>query len=241
MMFDSAEQAGARMAALAASMSGLTRVELSHRLVEGMAAFAGHPTYRHVQRGSLDWGDPTSHFELAMGEHTGTHLDAPLHIVDGGHDVTTFAYVLTRAAVLRPLEREGNVGIEDLRRFECAAGPVEAGDSVLVDHGWAARWGDSGFMRRWPSVDVDLASELVERGVVLIAADTPSPDAAGCDRTFPVHEVVLGSGVFIGENFANLPQLGDWCLLNLIPLPISGGTGSPVRAIASTGPAAENI
>lgn len=96
-------------------------------------------------------------------------------------------------------------------------------------------------MRQWPSVDVDLASDLVERGVVLIASDTPSPDAAGCDRTFPVHEVVLGSGVFIGENFANLPQLGDWCLLNLIPLPISGGTGSPVRAIASTGPVAGNI
>lgn len=230
-----AVEEGARLAALAAAVSGLTHVDLSHRLIEGIPTFEGHPHYRHIRRASLEYGDPTSHFELGMGEHTGTHVDAPVHVVHGGRDVTSFENAVTRAAVLRPHEREANVGVSDLRRFERVAGRIEAGDSVLVDHGWAARWGDESFMRQWPSIDVDLAAELVERGVVLIAADTPSPDSAGCDRTFPVHEVVLGSGAFIGENFAGLSQLRDWCLLNLIPLPIGDGTGSPVRAIASTG------
>lgn len=225
---------GVRMAAMAAAVSDLSQIELSHRLVEGIAAFGGHPRYRHEPRGSLERGDPTSHFEIGMSEHTGTHLDAPVHVVVGGHDITSFGAVFTRAAVLRPLEPESNVGLADLRRFERAAGRIEAGDSVLVDHGWASRWGHESFMANWPAVEVELASELVDRGVVLVAADTPSPDHAGCDRTFPVHEVVLGAGAFIGENFANLARLGDWCLLNLLPLSIGGGTGSPVRAIAST-------
>ncbi|WNE99738.1 cyclase family protein [Streptomyces luomodiensis] len=115
--------------------------------------------------------------------------------------------------------------------FEAAYGPVGPGDFALVDCGWAGRWNTPTYLEPWPYVSVELAAALLERGVRMIAVDTPSPDPSD-SRACPVHRLLLGADVLIGENFTHLDRLTGWSLLTLAPLAVKDGSGAPVRAIA---------
>lgn len=209
-------------------------VDLSHPLVPGLQPFPGHPAYRHEVMATRGVDAVATHHRLVLGEHTGTHVDAPAHF---GHaaDVASFpaSAAVTRAAVLRVPPGADRLTLADLREHEARYGPVRPGDSVLVDTGWARTWGTDAYMRgAWPSLSLELAGALVDRGVVLVAGDTPSVDDAPCDVSFPVHEALLGAGVFIGENFTRLAELPDHVRLVVAPLPIVDGSGSPVRPVA---------
>jgi kynurenine formamidase len=209
-------------------------VDLSHPLAPGLAPFPGHPAYRHERLATRGVDAVATHHRLVIGEHTGTHVDAPLHF-GNAEDVTAFApaQVLSRAAVLRVPAGAARLAVADLEAFERAHGPLTAGDSVLVHTGWDAHWGTDTYMAGpWPSLTAELAAALVRRGVALVAGDTPSLDDAPCDVSFPVHEQLLGAGAFLGENFTGLADLPAWVSLVVAPLPIVGGSGSPVRAVA---------
>lgn len=209
-------------------------VDLSHPLVPGLQPFPGHPAYRHEVMATRGVDAVATHHRLVLGEHTGTHVDAPSHFGNAA-DVASFpaSAAVTRAVVLRVSPGADRLTLADLRAFETRCGPVRPGDSVLVDTGWARTWGTEAYMTgAWPSLSLDLAGALVDRGVVLVAGDTPSVDDAPCDVSFPVHEVLLGAGVFIGENFTRLAELPDRVRLVVAPLPIVDGSGSPVRPVA---------
>lgn len=205
-------------------MSGL--VDLTHPLRPGMPVWPGHPEFEHELVSCYTRGDASRVFRLGLGEHTGTHLDAPVHWIPGGDDIAQVPpdALTGRAAVIRP-------SMESLREFESAYGEIGRGDRVLIDCGWAAQWGTPRYFSDWPAVPISLAEALVARQVSVIAVDTPSPDPAD-SATCPVHRLVLGNGTLIGENFARLAELSGWVTVLLAPLPIEQGTGSPVRAVA---------
>ncbi|GAA3731400.1 cyclase family protein [Streptomyces tremellae] len=222
-----------RMTRLADSIGLLTPVDLSHPLQEGMTVWPGHPRFEHELVECYSRGDLSRHHRVALGEHTGTHLDAPVHFVPGGAGIAdTPPGVFTgRAATLRAPAGTAAVAPAALTAFEAAHGPVGPGDRVLVDTGWSARWNTPGYLEPWPYVTAELAAELLDRGVALVAVDTPSPDPYGSEAC-PAHRLLLGAGVLIGENFARLGELAPWTLLTTAPLPVRGGSGSPVRAVA---------
>jgi kynurenine formamidase len=202
-------------------------IELTHPLRRDMRVWPGHPRFEHELVSCYTRGDASRFFRLGLGEHTGTHLDAPVHWVPGGADISAVPLdvLLGRAAVLRAPE------LPALSAFESSHGPLERGDRVLIDCGWASHWDTPSYFSAWPAVSLELAAALVDRGVRAVAVDTPSPDAqdsADC----PVHRLLLGEGVLIGENFARLRELSGWVSLLMAPLPIEEGSGSPVRAVA---------
>ncbi|MEW2545955.1 cyclase family protein [Streptomyces sp. NPDC047002] len=222
-----------RMAELADSIDRLTPVDLSHPLQEGMQVWPGHPRFAHELVECYSRGDLSRHHRIALGEHTGTHLDAPVHFVPGGAGIadTPPGAFTGRAATLRAPAGTAAVAPAALAAFEAAHGPVRPGDRVLVDTGWSARWDTPGYLEPWPYVTAELAAALLDRGVRLLAVDTPSPDPYD-SGTCPVHRLLLGAGVLIGENFTRLGELPAWTLLTTAPLPVRDGSGSPVRAVA---------
>ncbi|GHF76848.1 kynurenine formamidase [Amycolatopsis bartoniae] len=202
-------------------------VDLTHPLRPGMPVWPGHPEFEHELVSCYTRGDASRVFRLGLGEHTGTHLDAPVHWVPGGADIASAPpdVLWGRAAVLH------GTSVAELAAFEAAYGPLKPGDRVLIDCGWAARWGSADYFADWPSVSLALARALVERDVRVVAVDTPSPDPVSSVEC-PVHRLLLGQHILIGENFARLPELSGFVKLLLAPLPIEGGSGSPVRAVA---------
>ena len=143
-----------------------------------------------------------------------------------------------------PLEPGDEVTVAELEAAEArCASPVQPGEAVVIRTGWGARWdeGDA-FMGKdtgVPGVGVEGAEWLAARRPFLVGGDTVAFEqiqpGAG-HATLPVHRILLvEAGVHIVETMA-LEELGargtsDFVLV-LIPLPLVGATGSPVRPLA---------
>jgi kynurenine formamidase len=123
-----------------------------------------------------------------------------------------------------------------LCEWEDRHGPLQAGDIVLFDFGWAASWGlrpnDQRYRENWPGVGMDAAEYLLTKQAAAIGVDTLSPDPPQALRTGPIHPVVLEKQMLIMENLCNLDQLPDFFLFLALPLKIRLGSGSPIRAVA---------
>ena len=191
--------------------------------------------------------------DIHTGEHTGTHLDVPVHWVSGkdGHDVSQvpLATLVAPAVVLDATERAAAdpdflLSIDDVRAWEAEHGPLPDGGWLLYRTGWDTRSADQAeFLNadetgsHSPGVAPDCARWLAEEtpitGLGVETVGTDAGQAPGLEPMFPCHELLLGAGkhgLTQLQNLALLPPTG--ALLVVCPLPIVGGSGSPARVLA---------
>jgi kynurenine formamidase len=190
---------------------------------------------------------------LELGEHTGTHLDAPIHWITGkdGEDVASIparrligpAVVIDRVAAVA--EDPGYLlTVADLEDFEREHGLIPDGAWVFLRTGWDARADDEeAFLNAGPDgpvtpgPDVEASRWLAsERGIVGFGVETVGIDAGAAgsfEPPFPLHNYLLGAGRYGLTQLANLAELPPvGALVIVAPLRLVGGTGSPTRALA---------
>jgi kynurenine formamidase len=159
--------------------------------------------------------------------HGGTHLDAPLHFAPGGADAAGVPLRLFPAIVV-PVESP---------RIDADSVPANcAGRAVLFSTGWEDRAGTADYYEGFPSMTLEAAQRLVDRGVGLVGLDTPSVDGRTEGKpSYPAHGILCGAGVPIVEGLVNLrallPVEGE-ILFAAFPLKLRGIEASPVRAVA---------
>ncbi len=221
---------------------GYEWVDLSHTLEEDIPAYPTHARFGKTLYESYEYGDAARHYGLTMGEHTGTHMDAPLHFIPEGPahygvDEIPLDRLAGRAAIIEAtdLGADDLLGVGRIEAWEEEHGTIEAGDRVLFRFGWDLRWesGPQGrrFLEDWPGLSAEAAEYLVGKGVSLVGCDTLAIDAAVSTGN-PAHYSLLGSEVYIVENLKNLDRLPPVCHFLALPLKIQGGSGSPIRAVA---------
>ena len=190
---------------------------------------------------------------LELGEHTGTHFDAPIHWITGrdGEDVASVApakLVAPVAVVDKTAAVADDPGYlltaADLDTFEAEHGPIAPGSWVFFRTGWGARAQDeAAFLNVTdqgpvsPGPDVGAARWLAEHpGVIGYGVETVGIDAGsagGIDPGFPVHNFLLGAGRYGLTQLANLSALPvTGAVVIVAPLRLVGGTGSPSRVLA---------
>lgn len=190
---------------------------------------------------------------IHTGEHTGTHLDVPVHWVSGkdGHDVSEVPLrtLVAPAVVLDATARAAEdpdflLSIDDIREWERVNGPLPDGGWLLYRTGWDARSHDQeAFLNNdengphSPGVSAECARWLAEEapitGFGVETVGTDAGQALALEPAFPCHELLLGAGkhgLTQLRNLASLPPTGS--LLVVSPLPIVGGSGSPARVYA---------
>lgn len=206
--------------------------ELSHRIASGMQVYPGDPDVR-IESALELVRDGVDVALLHLGSHSGTHLDAPSHTVAGGRTTGRISLdeLVGKALVvhLEGVAPRQVVGLADLAAALDGGLPASVPPIMVVDTGWAARFGTDASLSH-PSIDPAAAAELVRRGMHVLGVDTLSPDPTGGDG-FPVHEVVLGGDHLIVENLCGLEGLPERVRIGLFPLPIDAD-GAPVRAVA---------
>ncbi len=228
--------------ALAALLQGFEIIDLSHTLEEGIPSWPTHARFGQVLYESYELGDVARHYGLTLSEHTGTHMDAPLHfIAEGpahyGIDEVPLDRLAGRAATIEApeLPRGGLLTAAHVREWEEEYGSIEELDVVLVRYGWDRRWGTgpegTSFLEGWPGLGGGAAEYLVGKGVSLVGCDTLAVDAFGSEENL-AHYALLGKEVYIVENLKNLDRLPPWSFFVAFPLKVRGGSGSPVRAVA---------
>ncbi len=141
---------------------------------------------------------------IEMGGHAGTHVEAPLHAMEGGDaiidlDVERFF----GEAILLDLSEDPRgepLSVAHIQRSAAPGGGVKPGDIALLRFDWDRRGGDL------PYPSTDALRWLVDQGIKLLGIDTPGLDIPG-DRGLPNHQLLFGDGIPLIECLDNLDQL----------------------------------
>ena len=190
---------------------------------------------------------------IEVGEHVGTHFDAPIHWITGrdSDDLGSIdaakligpAVVIDKSAEVA-LDPDFLLTVDHLKEFETEHGQFPAGAWLLLRTGWDARASDQAqFLNadesgpHTPGPDVECARWLAQESpFVGLGVETVGTDAGiahGFDPAFPCHHYMHGAGKFGLTQLANLAQLPPTgALLVAAPLKIVDGSGSPARALA---------
>ena len=210
-------------------------VDLSHPLRTGLPVYPGDPSVEVIPRLThSEHGYSVT--EIHMGTHDGTHMDAGYHFFADKPTLDTYPmerFVGSGVVLdLRAQAADTPVAPDTLRAAIAAAGGLRAGEFALLWHGWDAHFGGD-LMWRNPYLSEGAAQLLVDAGVTLVGTDAPNVDSSTDLTAFPVHVVLLGSGLLIVENLRALDRLGAGRVnCAFLPLPLAHGDGAPVRAIA---------
>ncbi len=190
---------------------------------------------------------------IRMGEHTGTHFDAPVHWITGRELANNTTDTLPVRQFIGPAcvidistEVAANedylLGVDALERWEARHGRIPSGAWVLLRSGWSRRSGDAFLNVREdgphsPGFDQETSLVLAtDRDVLGVGVETIGTDAGQAGRfdpPFPNHSIMHGHGKLGLASLCNLDRLpATGAVVIAAPLKLVGGSGSPVRAIA---------
>ncbi len=179
--------------------------------------------------------DGWNSLQVNMPTHSGTHMDAPRHFNHDGApiDDQNLSACLGFAKIVNLSPCQPNELIT-LQRFFNANVPIYSGDRVVLRTDWSKRFGDESYREKLPRISIELAEHLVSVGVSLVAIDAPSiADVENFEEWTAVHRTLFTNGILIVEGLCNLDQITQPTFEFIaLPLKISNGDGSPVRAIA---------
>ncbi|MEV7965378.1 cyclase family protein [Sphaerisporangium sp. NPDC088356] len=208
-------------------------IDLSLPIESDMPHFDGTPPVYVAHSHRL----PEAGFRMCtvvLGNHAGTHLDAPAHFLTNGRTVDEV-----------PLERcVGDATVIDLS-YKRPRDPITVADlrdagltavegcRVLLRTDWDLRFGEPDYFVDYPPLAPEAAEWLAEGGAWLVGLDIPSLHQ---EHFKNMHEVMLAADIAIIESLANLRSLTQReVFFSALPLRLSGADGAPVRAVAYDG------
>ena len=204
-----------------------TIIDLTQTLSHGMRGVEIHPHTRLANEGY-------NTTNLHLYSHAGTHMDAPLHFLDGGATIDQWplAQCIGQALVvdLSFKTPDSLISVADLG---AAAAKIGQGARVLLRTDWDDHATMPDYRTHFPRISRELATWLVAQGVWLVGVQTPSvASLADREELRDVHQILLRGGVVIVECLMNLRELPEVVTFIALPLKVAGGDGSPVRAVA---------
>lgn len=221
-------------------------VDMTHTLDADFPTFDGAPGIAMDQQVNFA-NDGYNLFRLTINEHTGTHLDAPLHFSADGASVDEIAVqdlviplcvvdIAARAAE----DPDAQVTPDDLRAWIDQNGAIPDRACVAMHSGWARHLGSDAFAGRdadgglhFPGFHIEATQMLLEETQAsAIAVDTLSLDH-GPSADFATHYAWLPAGRYGIENLAGLDQVPEAGATLVVGAPKHrGGTGGPARIFA---------
>jgi arylformamidase len=192
-----------------------------------MTVFRGDPPFHIELAQSMADGAICNVSRMELGVHTGTHVDAPVHFIEGaaGAESTPLDVLMGPVWVVDASSAGAAITAQDVARFDIPDGE----DRLLFRTREARLWDRDEFDPGFVAPDASAADALVRRGVRLVGVDYLS--VAPFDAPVPTHRTLLGGGVVVleGLDLRDVPP-GPYDLLCL-PLRIVGSDGAPARAM----------
>jgi len=212
-------------------------IDLSHEVEDGMTTYKGLPGphicdfwTREASAANYDDGATFQIGRIDMVANTGTYVDSPFHRYADGKDLAGL-----------PLESQADIeGLVVRRPFEnglavdadAFTGLDIRGKAVLIHTGWDRLWRTDAYFEDHPFLTEAAARVLVEGGAAFAGIDSHNIDDTRVPRR-PVHTLLLGADIPIGEHLANLGSLPDQDFrFSAVPPRICGMGTFPVRAYA---------
>jgi arylformamidase len=171
-------------------------------------------------------GDQANASELRLDVHTGTHVDAPLHFVDGGENLESVGLLpfVGRAQVV-DVPNRSRIGADDLAEL-----PIESGvKRLLLRTNPTGCWFNDPFDPNFAALTADGAQWVVDQGIDLIGIDYLSIQKF--DDGPETHQILLRNSVCILEGLdLRAAPAGEYDLVCL-PVRLASAEAAPARAI----------
>ena len=204
----------------------MTLYDVTRTLSPGMPTYPGEPGPEITPLKQMAAGDIADVSHLALGVHSGTHVDAPCHFIPGGAGIDQIPLEkLCGPARVVQIDDHDAVTVAELKR----AG-LSGVERVLFRTRNGELWNDAAFRQDFVYIAPEAAEWLVARGTLLVGIDYLSVERF--DAPEPrTHRTLLGAGVAIIEGLdLRAVAAGDytlWCL----PLKLPGADGAPARVV----------
>ncbi|MBK0400996.1 cyclase family protein [Limibaculum sp. M0105] len=220
--------------------------DLTHELHHDFPTYFGEPGITVSQK--FTWAEHKFNLNtIALNEHTGTHVDAPLHFSENGQSVTEIPVgnLIVPLAVIDIREKAANdadaqVTPDDLKAWKDANGEFPDRCCVAMLSGWASKASGDGFrnadssgVMHFPGFHIEAAAMLIEETTAVgMGVDTLSLDH-GPSADFATHYAWLPTNRWGIECLANLERLPAKGATLFVGAPkVRGGTGGPARVLA---------
>jgi len=214
-------------------MSSARLIDLTLPLTPGQRGVSTEPKFTFARDG---WNAATWH----IYSHAGTHMDTQIHSEAGPETIDTkpLSHCLGPAWVVNlvPVASRTLLTVAHLGLVSSA---FTAGESLLLRTDWHRHHGDPAIYRDGlPRISDELAEWCVSRRVKILGVEPPSiADVNALPEVIRIHQLLLRGGVTIVEGLAHLDQLTQpRVFFHALPLKLTGGDGSPVRAFAYDSP-----
>jgi kynurenine formamidase len=174
--------------------------------------------------------DGFAELSITMATHTGTHIDAPCHLIKGEKALSDFPlYKFIGKGIVIDCSEKEIISLELIRSCENDINEV---DFVLFRSGWSRKWEEDDYFGKFPVLTAEAANWLSEFDLKAVGFDYVSVDAMDAYE-LPNHRILLSKEILIIENLTGLEKLPDSKFdFYAIPIKIENADGSPVRAFA---------
>jgi len=199
-------------------------IDLTHTFSNNMPVYPGDPCAELYQIAEFH-SDSYNDFKIETGMHVGTHIDAPMHMVEDGCyiseiDVNSFS---------------GNGYLIDARNHNpfpprlIDLSMIQTGDIVLIFTGFGSKFYQPNYFEEYPEFSQEFARMLVGANISMVGMDTPSPDR----HPYLIHKLFFSENILIIENLTNLDKLLGVEKFKVYAFPLKlNSDASPARIIA---------
>ena len=170
---------------------------------------------------------------LSFSSHTGTHMDAPSHMIKDGNNLdqmpneTFFGFGLV-------VDVRGCAGRRiELADIKVTSSQLAGADFLLFRTDWDKKWGTEDYFGAFPCITSEVADFIVASGKKGVGLDVISIDPIS-DSKLENHKIILSQNtIVIIENLCNLKAVGSGLFTLIVsPLKFENADGAPIRSLA---------
>jgi arylformamidase len=202
-------------------------IDVSVTVRDGMPHWPDNPPIVLQRVMELSRGDGCNLSHLAMGVHSGTHMDAPVHFLHGapGLDEMPLTATMGEARVVE-IDNPTEITAAELRKHE-----LRSGERVLFRTLNSPRcWQTSTFVEDFVYISEEAATYLAQTRVRAVGVDYLSVGGYQADGP-AIHRILLEAGIWIIEGLDLSAVSGGRYEMICLPVKLHGSDGAPARAI----------
>jgi arylformamidase len=202
-------------------------IDVSVTVRHGMPHWPDNPPIVVQRSMDIGRGDVCNLSHLAMGVHSGTHIDGPMHFIHqaAGVDEMPLAATMGAARVIEITHPR------EVTAAELGGHSLQAGERVLFRTSNSTRcWQADAFVEDFVYISEQAAVALAEARVRTVGVDYLSVGGYHCDGA-KIHRILLGAGIWIIEGLDLAGVRGGRYEMICLPVKLHGSDGAPARAI----------
>lgn len=203
-------------------------IDLSHRIYTGMPSI---PLDEHVKTevkkiSDID-KDGLERHQILMSCHSGTHIDAPKHMLSEGVSLDKIPLDRFFGKAKKIIVKTKKVSLKDVEKID-----LNDVSFLIIQTGWEKEWDSEQYYTNHPFFSEEAADFLEKTNLKGVLIDFPNPDKHN-DKDFPVHKILFKSRLVLIENVCNLGKLDEGIYdIIIAPLNLEGVEASPTRVFA---------